>query len=111
MGMMRFGTHPVLEAEANRLLHQSLKGVTSHAAKSDILTPWKEQERHRREVQVTSGTPDPAIRKGMYGRAVNRTLPHLNSRDGVAPPHRIPSAQSVSTHSLEQFLEQYGRPD
>lgn len=111
MGVMRFGVHRVLEDEANRLIHQSLKGVTRHSDKADILTPWKEQERHRREVQVHSGTPDPAIRKGMYGRARNVTLPHLNSREGVAPPHRIPSDQSAPTHSLEAFLEQYGLPD
>lgn len=104
---MRFGIHRVLEDEANRLIHQSLKGVTSHQAKSDILTPWKEQERRRREVQVASGVPDPAIRKGMYVRARNMALPHLNSRDGISAPHRTPSERSAPTSGLEAFLDTY----
>lgn len=111
MGVMRYGVHRVLEDEANRLIHQSLKGVTSHSAKSDILTPWKEQERRRREVQVGSGVPDPAIRQGMYGRARNTSLPHLNSRDGVAPPHRIPSERSAPVSGLEAFLDTYSTSD
>lgn len=82
---MRFGVHAALEDEANRLLRQSLVGVTSHSAKSDILTPWKEADRRRREILVSTGVPDPSIRSGMYHRALNRTLPHLNSKVGGAP--------------------------
>lgn len=88
MARMRFGVHKTLEQEANDLLAQSMQGITSHAAKSDILTPWKEQERRRREVYVASGSPDPAIRRGMFRRASNMKSPHLNSRDGIAPPIR-----------------------
>lgn len=86
MARMRFGVHKALEEEANAIIADSLKGVTSHAAKSDILTPWKEQERRRREVYVKGGSPDPAIRKGMFKKAANRTHPQLNSREGIAPP-------------------------
>lgn len=76
------GVHGPLEDEADRLLHESLKGVTSQSAKSDILTPWKQQDRWSREVMANAGVIDPAIRKGMYHRVANKTLPHLNSRDG-----------------------------
>lgn len=88
MTRMRYGIHKALEAEADLLLARSLSGITSHAAKSDILTPWKEQERRRREVYVTGGSPDPAIRRGMFKRSANPSSPHLNSRDGIAPPIR-----------------------
>jgi hypothetical protein len=83
MGYVRSGVHPQLEAEADRLIRESLEGVTSQAAKSDILTPWKEQNRRSREVYPASGSPDSSIRQGMYHREINRTLPHLNSVDGV----------------------------
>jgi hypothetical protein len=80
-----------LEEMANELIRQSLAGVTARSAKSDILTPWKERDRLSREVYSSSGTPDPAMRKGMYHRAWNPQHSHLNSRDGVAPARRIPS--------------------
>lgn len=83
------GVHGPLEDEANRLLYESLKGVTSQAAKSDILTPWKQQDRWSREVMATSGVIDPAIRKGMYHRVANRSHPHLNSRDGCTRASRF----------------------
>lgn len=83
MGYVRSGVHPQLEAEADRLIRESLEGVTSQSAKSDILTPWKEQNRRSREVYPASGSPDSSIRQGMYHREINRTLPHLNSVDGV----------------------------
>lgn len=84
MPPIRRGVHLPLEEEANRLIRESLQGVTKHSAKSDILTPWKEADRHRREVYVASGTPDPAWRKGMFHRALNTGNPELNSRDGIA---------------------------
>lgn len=84
MGNMHFGVHRPLEDEADRLLHDSLVGVTKHSEKSDILTPWKQAERYRREVYSSSGTPDPATRLGMYHRAVNPARPELNSREGIA---------------------------
>jgi hypothetical protein len=80
------GTNHILEQEANRILRESLEGVTAHSAKKDILTPWKERERRRREVYVNSGTPDPSTRQGMFHRALNTACPELNSRDGISPP-------------------------
>jgi hypothetical protein len=85
-GTIRCGVHGPLEAAADEILWNSLRGVTSQSAKSDILTPWKEQDRRNREVLSSGGTVDPAIRRGMYHRVANHAYPHLNSRDGVAPP-------------------------
>lgn len=98
---MRYGVHRPLEDEANRLIRESLKGVTRHSDKSDILTPWKEQERLRREIKVASGTPDQSTRKGMFHRAINPTRPELNSREGIA------RARSISG-SLATFMEEHG---
>lgn len=81
---MRYGENPHLEAEANRILRESLKGVTSQAAKKDILTEWKEQDRRSREVYSSTGIVDPSSRRGIFGRAANATRPHLNGREGVA---------------------------
>jgi hypothetical protein len=83
-GTVRHGVHPLLEQAANELIFGSLKGVTSQSAKSDILTPWKEADRRAREVLSSSGSVDPAVRRGMYHRAANALQPHLNGRDGVA---------------------------
>ena len=82
------GIHPTLEEAANQLIFGSLKGVTSQAAKSDILTPWKEADRRNREVFSSDGTVDPATRRGIYHRVANPAYPHLNSRDGYAPPQK-----------------------
>lgn len=97
---MRFGAHDLLEAEANRMLRESLKGVTSFSEKKDILTPWKEGQAKRREVFVPSGTPDATVRRGMFKREANRGAPHLNARDGIGRPQR-----GLST--LEQFVEEH----
>lgn len=97
---LRRGIHPILEAEANRLIKESLVGVTRHQDKADILTPWKEQERYRREVYVASGTPDSSTRQGMFGRATNPARPELNSRDGIARARTITTlAEHVSSMS------------
>lgn len=85
------GVHGPLERAADELIFGSLRGITSQEAKSDILTPWKEQDRHAREVLSRSGTIDPAIRRGMYHRVANTRSPHLNSRDGVTRPIRVDS--------------------
>jgi hypothetical protein len=85
MGQLHFGVHPTLDDAATELIRQSLEGVTSMAEKSDILTPWKEVDRRRREVYAESGVPDGALRRGMYHRAWNRAKPHLNSREGKVP--------------------------
>lgn len=98
--VVRRGVAKHLEDEADRLIRESLKGVTSYAEKSDIITYWKQQTRRRREIFVPSGTPDPALRKGMYRRAYNPQRPELNSRDGVTRSHR--------TSSLLDFVEEHG---
>jgi hypothetical protein len=85
---LRFGTSRELEAQADELIRQSLEGVTSRSAKSDILTPWKQQDRLDHEVYPGSGIADPAVRKGIFGRAWNPKYPHLNSRDGYYPVRR-----------------------
>ncbi len=82
MSRMRFGVYAELEQQADRLIAQSLQGVTRHSAKADILTPWKTADRRRREILVPTGIPDPAKRQGMYHRAANTAMPHLNSRPG-----------------------------
>lgn len=97
MGRLRHGIHAALEEEANRLIKESLQGVTSREAKSDILTEWKQQDRWNHEVYNPTGVAD-AGRRGMFTRAWNRDYPHLNSRDGAAPARRIRS-------SLEDFVQ------
>lgn len=79
------GVHQQLEEAATELLRRSLEGVTSMSEKSDILTPWKEMDRRRREVYTAEGVPDAALRRGMYHRAWNSHHPHLNSVDGRVP--------------------------
>jgi hypothetical protein len=86
---IRYGTFSPLEDEANRLIKESLEGVTSQSEKSDILTEWKEIDRRRREIVPWDGVPDAQIRRGMYHRAPNTAKPYLNSREGVAPAMRI----------------------
>ena len=56
MARMRYGVYHELEDQADELIRQSLVGVTKHSEKSDLLTPWKMADRHRREVMVSSGT-------------------------------------------------------
>lgn len=106
MSNPRYGIHPLLEAEANRLIKESLAGVTSQSAKSDILTPWKEKDRRDREVYAESGAPDAAVRKGMYHRAYNPVSSHLNSRDGVVRGRRTFTA--LHTFVREQGGESLG---
>lgn len=104
---LRYGVHPILEAEADRLIKESLRGVTKHSDKADILTPWKEAERSRREVHVPSGTPDSANRRGMFHRRLNPAQPHLNSRDGISQG-AIGNPDSQDIDSLRGFVEGSG---
>lgn len=105
MPPIRRGIHRPLEDEANRLIRESLQGVTKHSAKSDILTPWKEADRHRREVYTRDGTPDSATRRGMFHRALNPAYPELNSRDGIARARH-------GAGSLSSFIAEHGEsPD
>lgn len=85
---LRHGKCAELEAQADEIIRQSLAGVTSRSAKSDILTPWKQQDRWDHEVYSSVGTADPAVRRGMFGRTWNSRYPHLNSRDGFYPVRR-----------------------
>ena len=84
-GIVRSGLHKPLEDAANEILRSHLAGITRHSDKSDILTPWKEQDRRKREIYVTSGTPDPALRRGTFSRSVNPEQGHLNSVQGQIP--------------------------
>lgn len=84
LGRLRSGRCDELEALADEMLRRSLAGVTKYSDKSDILTPWKQTMRQRREVLTSSGFPDASIRKGMYRRAANPVKLELNSRDGIA---------------------------
>lgn len=97
MASVRRGVHRPLEDAATQMIREALKGVTSHKAKSDVLTPWKEASRKRREVYVASGSPDPSTRRGMFNRVANTRKPELNSREGVARP-RHNFSKSLSDH-------------
>ncbi len=103
--MLRFGVHRPLEDAADRMIRDSLAGVHSHTAKRDVLTPWKENQRRRREVLVPSGTPDAALRRGNFHRAEGAA--HLNSRQGIVGSQRIPSslARFVAEHRVDREIE------
>lgn len=98
-GRVRYGTNLVLEEEANAILFPHLRSITSREEKSDILTPWKEKNRISHEVYTAAGFPDPSIRRGMYGRVLNRAKPYLNSRDGIAQS----AAKQEQTIALRSF--------
>lgn len=102
---LRRGVHAALEAEANRMLRESLHGVTKHSDKSDLLTPWKEAERYRREVYVASGTPDASTRRGNFHRVTNSSRPELNSRDGITRPRRSMAS------GLQSFVDDHPLSD
>jgi hypothetical protein len=89
---LRHGVHAQLEEAATELIRKSLEGVTARSEKADILTAWKEKDRLSREVYTSSGLADGSLRRGMYHRAWNSESQHLNSRDGMMPPTRIPSS-------------------
>jgi hypothetical protein len=88
MSPVRCGIHAPLEQAANELIFGSLKGITSQKDKSDVLTPWKENDRRSKEVLTSSGFPDAQIRRGMFHRVLNREKMYLNSREGIAPAFR-----------------------
>ena len=96
---MKYGRHAPLEDAADKLIKDSLAGVFSHKEKSDILTPWKQADRLRREVYTAVGFPDASVRKGMFHRVANATRPDLNSRDGLARSNRVSS--SLAAHVEE----------
>lgn len=115
MARLRYGIHRQLEAEADALIKQSLAlDGPSLSSRSDVLTRDKELLRRRREVLVPSGTPDPALRQGMYNRAANRANPSLNSRDGHAsmarPPRGAAPPAGHSADGLRSFVERMFDP-
>lgn len=82
MPMARTGLHKPLEDAADSILHAQLSKITRNSEKSDVLTPWKEQDRRRRERYTTSGTPDGSLRRGIISRVAvhpDTGLAHLNS--------------------------------
>ncbi len=79
------GINAELEAEANKLLFAD---DCPPEVKSGLLTPWKEQYRKSREVYAANGTPDASVRRGMFNRAANQALPHLNACEGHVRPYR-----------------------
>jgi hypothetical protein len=93
-GRVRYGVNATLEEAADEIIFGALRDITSREEKSDVLTPWKIKNRIGHEVYNASGFPDPSIRQGMYGRALNRAKPYLNSRDGLA------RAAARSEHSI-----------
>jgi hypothetical protein len=98
---LRHGVCRELESQADELIRQSLKGVTSREAKSDILTEWKQQDRLDHEVYTAAGVADPAVRQGMFTRAWNSKYPHLNSRDGHYPVRR--AQDGLDTHTGDEI--------
>lgn len=102
---LRHGVCHQLEEEADAILAEALSKITSREAKSDILTPWKLEDRTNREVLTSTGIADPAVRLGMYRRAWNPKHSHLNSRDGFYPVRRFVTDgldETVSVYDSEE---------
>ncbi len=101
MGRLRYGIDPTLEEVANEILRKHLAPLP-RSQKQDVLTDWKERNRKSAEVYSTSGSVDPAIRRGMFNRAWNSKHPHLNARDGYTRPRRISMADDETPHWEEE---------
>lgn len=86
-GIVRHGVHAPLEAAADELIFGHLAKVTRSADKADVLTPWKERDRRKREIYVPTGVPDAALRSGIFNRAENPDprYRHLNSMEAAIP--------------------------
>lgn len=110
-GRLRQGVWQGAEDYADEMIRRSLIGVTAYSAKSDILTPWKAMMREQREVFVASGTPDPAIRLGMYRRAGNPERPELQSRDGIARARSRGASRSYAAMSTYSGRDETGESD
>lgn len=95
------GVNAQLEEASDALLKESLEGVFSQQAKSDILTPWKLADRSRRE--ILNPEPERHLRLGMARRVSNRGRPDLNSRDGNASfaRHRTASSNAWAWDAAE----------
>lgn len=94
MDRTHYGIHKDLEAAADEILRAALADLP-RGMKMDVLTPWKERDRLSREVYTSEGVPDPAIRRGIYGRAWNAGSAHLNSRDGFTQGSRMDEGGST----------------
>lgn len=102
---VKFGTHLQLEDEATALIMASLVGVTNREDKADVLTPWKLKHRHTHEILTRTGAPvDPAVRKGIFGRAYNSVQTHLNSYDGPTRPMKMSSSWDPEDGAAQGFL-------
>lgn len=95
---MRVGTNPLLEAEADRMIRESLRGVTGHHAKRDVLTTWKQKDRRGREVYSPTGVAEATSRQGQFSRAANPARPNLNSNE-------IPGGGNFE--SMRNFIEEH----
>ena len=102
---LRNGICRALEDYADALIAESLRGVTSRTAKSDILTKWKEEDRAKREILTSTGFADPAVRRGMFRKAWNSLHSHLNSREGHYPSRRIPDSPDFASADGDYFDE------
>ena len=99
-GLTKTGVDEDLEERANALLFDVTRKERSQSAKSDILTPWKTDERYRREHLVP--VADPSQRLGVYGRAMNPERSDLNSRDGLAGLLPRPGRTRLGAEMVEQ---------
>ncbi|MDQ1041456.1 hypothetical protein QFZ75_007958 [Streptomyces sp. V3I8] len=91
MSRVRHGVDLELETAADELLKQSFLDDPDPDEKALILTKYMLQNRYKREVYTTDGTPDGSVRRGTFHRALNPKYLHLNAIEGVAAPqHRIP---------------------
>ncbi|MFJ4902808.1 hypothetical protein [Streptomyces sp. NPDC088727] len=91
MSRVRHGVDVELEAAADELLKESFLDNPDPEEKAKILTKYMLQNRYKREVYTSEGTPDGAVRRGAFYRSLNTKHLHLNAIEGVAAPqHRIP---------------------
>lgn len=68
---LRSGVDYKLEEEADKMLAESRRGVTSMSAKTDYLSKEQLALRQSKEVLNRQGAPDAAFMSGMYRRAFN----------------------------------------
>lgn len=68
---LRSGVDYKLEEEADRMLAESRRGVTSMSAKTDYLSKEQLALRQSKEVLNRQGAPDASFMSGMYRRAFN----------------------------------------
>lgn len=102
---LRHGVHAPLEEAANALIYEQVRQIKKHS-ENDILTPWKEKDRRRHELYVTSGIPDPANRLGIFHRVTNPVRPEMNSREGWS--RVTPSIYRQQESTLASFIDEHG---